>query len=218
MERTVKDRDIARMCALKAAVDITAAFADDVRAAEGNATEITLKAAEKFYRWIFQPAQGDDRIGSQIDENGDERANWQELVIKECHALQKKLGLKLTDFDTDPCPWGDWKNGGAAELLESLRQRGNGNGDANPEGNGNRRPKGSSKGLEKLAWDSGFEDRWRRGEPAAITVQQYGYAVSLHKKLGIDHDPEYLNGMTAQNASAMIDDLKAQLELQKHSR
>lgn len=216
MERTLKDRDIARMSALKAGVELTVAYKDVVVEQGKNASDVAIAAAEKFYRWILQPAQGADRIGSQTDDNGDDRASWNELVRKECHALQTKLGMRLTNWQKDPCPFGDWKNGGAEYLLESLREKAKKNGDGKP--NGKPRANGNGKGLEKLAWDSGFEDRWQRGQPATITVIQYGYAVSLHKRLGIDYDPEYLNGMTARDASAMIDDLKAQVELQKHSR
>lgn len=212
MKRTLKDRDIARMSALKSAVELTAAFHDDVAASGEAAAEVAIRAADKFYKWIFQPAQGNDRIDQDDD---DERTNWLELVMKECQQLQTKLGLKPTDFAKDACPWGDWENGGAAALLDTLRvkaKNGKPNGKPN-NGNGSKSGRGKA-GLEALAEKSGYADNGWSSVPAdklPISKAQYGYAVSLHKKLSIDYDPDVLNSLTSDQASSIIDELKAKV-------
>ena len=229
--RTQKDFDIARSVALKAAVELTVGY-PDILSEKQNPAETVLSAASKFYNCLI-PDQQEEEI-----QDPEEITTWQERILDECHVLQKKLGLELTDWENDPCPWGEWDNGGAQELLQSLREKGNGKGKLNPNtrsklksqiengkrgkskgngngknGNGNGRGK---EGLEALADQSGYEDRsiYSASVPQGtfpISRAQFGYVVSLHRKLGTDHDPEFLNGMTSDEASVHIDALKSQI-------
>jgi len=197
MKRTLKDRDIARMSALKSAVELTAAFHDDVAASGEAAAEVATRAAEKFYKWILQPAQGNDRIDQ--DDDDDEQGNYNQMVQKDCHLLQEKLGLKPTDFAKDPCPWGDWMNGGAVHLLETLRTR---------VKNGSKA--GSFAGdMDKNGWkkNSVHGSEYGNGD-YPISKKQFGYLIGLHKRLGLDYDKEDLNALTSRDASAMIEKLQ----------
>lgn len=219
-ERTQRDIDIARMSALKSAAELLSSFPDlistndDIEAVSRTA----VRVADFFLKWIEKPSTVKGKvqdIRGRLDDVDEEGTTWHDRVLDECHALQKKLGLKLTDWKSDPCPWGEWENGGAQELLRSLREKAKSNGSDRSRGNGkpkNRR--GSSKGLEKLAEENGYEDTgWSWTPPGTFPISraQYGYAVSLYRRLGTDHDPDYLNGLTSEQASNHIDDLKSQI-------
>lgn len=84
----------------------------------------------------------------------------------------------------------------------------------NGKGNGDR-PNNNAKGLERLAAESGFEKRGAYSIPGndmPISGKQFGFAVTLYRKLGVDHDPEFLNSLTAKQASYHIDELKWRIE------
>jgi hypothetical protein len=223
--RTIKDIDIAKEVALKAATELTIAFKDVVAEQGKNASDVVIAAAEKFYQWVIPPEELQD---SAEDQNG----GYEEMVRKEIHRLQKKLGMPLTDFQHDACPWGDWSEGGAVHLLQTLREKvkqngGNGRGRKglteshkknlrnNLQGgaSGARRGNTHTKGLEALADEYGYVHQgWNpNSNILPISKTQYGYAVSLLKKLGTDPDPSFLNGLTCKEASRHIDNLKEQL-------
>lgn len=162
MERTQKDIDIARMSALKSAVDLISAFPDKITAT-GNDGVITtaLKTADIFLKWI---------------QKGE---------------LQRV---------PQPAPQPP------APGPEPGRRGNRGNGD---------RPNNNAKGLEELAFKSGFVRRGAYSIPGndmPVSGKQYGYAVSLYRKLGVDHDPVWLNSLTAKQASFHIDELKWRIE------
>jgi hypothetical protein len=47
------------------------------------------------------------------------------------------------------------------------------------------------------------------GDPYPISKKQFGFLVGLHKKLGIDPDPEFINGLSSRGASKLIEELQA---------
>jgi hypothetical protein len=223
-DRTQKDLDIIRQCCVKAAVDLIGHFPDKVQV-EGNDGIITTtcKIADKLYQWVIEPSTVKGKVNDIKGKLG-EGKSWSQRVKDECHKLQERLNLKLTDFDSDPCPFGNWNNGGASKLLDTLRLQlkyGDGASAGKPRGKPTAPPRGkgktpAGKGLEKLAFESGYiETGWRdkpigEGTPK-LSASQYGYAVSLYRKLGVDYDPVFLNSLEPEQASAHIDELKEKL-------
>lgn len=206
--RTQKDFDIARSVALKAAVDLTIAFKDLV---DKNATDVALKAATRFYNWILAADQDYIHALDARDGATEPEPNWQQMVKKQIHNLQTKLGISKTDFSV-PGPSGPWDDQALNLLIQQLSERhtGNGNGSKAKGGNGSK----SRPGLEKLAGEQGYQDKgWSHTPVGALPISkaQFGYAVSLYRRLKVDHDPQFLNGLTSEQASEHIDELKAKL-------
>jgi len=192
VKRAVREHDIARMSAMKSAIELVAAFPDKIKA-EGHDGLITTccKVAEQIYEWVLTPPQGEE-------QEEEERANWHDLVLKECHELQKKLHLKATDWDKDPCPWGDWHEGGADELLKMLRERAKNGSEAGSftgdvEESGYRNPSTYEPGRSKNDYP--------------LSSKQFGFLVGLHKKAGLEYSNAELNALSSRDASGMIDKL-----------
>lgn len=206
MQRCSKDHDIARMSSLKSAIELMGIYPDEFNQEDSKATtEIAIGIAEQFLSWIFKP-------GAASSDQPEERTNWHQLVMKECHQLQKKLGATLTDFDQDPCPWGDWHNGGAEELLDTLREKAKSNGKPRGKrpprnGGGNGKPKGNGKGG-KYNPRSIYEPGLGNGD-YPISSKQFGYLCALHKEHDLEYDADELNALSSREASAMIDELQA---------
>jgi hypothetical protein len=105
-ERTQKDLDIARMSAMKGAIELVAAFPDKVKA-EGNDGLIstTCKVADKLYEWILKPStvQGKvDDIRSKLNQpnSGNGNGNAEKVQkLKESIARDPHLYLPLNDTE-----------------------------------------------------------------------------------------------------------------------
>lgn len=192
MGRTLKDKDIARAVALKAGVEMTVAFKDLIQQQGQNASDMAIKAADKFYGWLIAE-RPEDR-----EQDGD---NYFAMILNEIHTLQRKLELKPTDFDKDPCPYAKtWSEGGAQSLLEALRARmktgskaGSFAGDTDKEGWTKRSIYGAELGNGDYP----------------ISKKQFGYLVALHKRNNLKYDKDELNALTTRQASSMIDELLA---------
>jgi hypothetical protein len=204
-ERSQKDYDIIRQSSLKAAAELTVAF-HKLDATSEEVADTAIQMAEKFVSWILEP----DRPG--VDpELGKPVRDWHAKIIKECHMLQKKLNMDITDFDTDPCPYGKWNEGGAEILLDLLRDMSNGNRDPNKSGyqhaTGTDQPHTRFREGERDENGHEREDSWA-GANFPLSKKQYGFLVSLHKRNKLKYKNDDLNNLTQRQASELIDELK----------
>ena len=193
MERTLRDRDIARMSALKAAVEMTTTF-HDIEASVERASDAAITLAEKFYSWILRPAdhaQGDEQ----------EESNYLDMLQKDIHRLEDQLKLRRTDFAQErPQLFDSWEEGGAQHLLEQLRIRIQHGSEA-----GSHVGDVDQSGWKKRSIYEGDMNTF------PITKKQYGFLIGLHRKLGKQPDKDALNELNTREASSLIDQLQEQV-------
>jgi len=199
--RTQKDIDIARMSALKSAVELMAAFPCSSEVAKTGITATATAIADKFLSWIYSgeaPHSKTEHQGHTVDTGTGEVMDPEPK--KDAQQGQGVNPGRKAAFHSPTLP--DWLK----SMFEALEQDFIMFNKLSADEMNNRNEGGWVERNREVFGN-------RPGDPYPISQKQYGFIIGLLKRVGVTPNghKDFIAGLSSNGASELIDFINQQL-------